>query len=52
MKIALLGYGKMGREVEKVAIGQGHSIGLTIDNETDWLQKSELLKESKLISIR
>lgn len=45
MKIALLGYGKMGREVEKVALEHDHTIGLIIDNENDWLQKAELLKE-------
>jgi 4-hydroxy-tetrahydrodipicolinate reductase len=36
MNIALLGYGKMGHEVERVAIAQGHAIAVKIDNETDW----------------
>jgi len=45
MKIALLGYGKMGHEVEKMAVEHGHTIGLVIDNETDWKQKADLLKE-------
>lgn len=31
MKIALLGYGKMGREVEKAALERGHEIVLKID---------------------
>src|SRR3546814_16687892 len=31
MKIALIGYGKMGKEVEKAAIRQGHEILLKID---------------------
>lgn len=44
MKIALLGYGKMGREVEKIAIENNHSIGLIIDNEKDWIDKGENLK--------
>jgi 4-hydroxy-tetrahydrodipicolinate reductase len=44
MKIALLGYGKMGREVEKIAIESGHTISLTIDNENDWIEKAGLLK--------
>ena len=26
MKIALIGYGKMGKELEKVALGRGHQI--------------------------
>jgi len=45
MKIALLGYGKMGHEIEKIAIEYGHTIGLILDNEEDWLTKGELLKE-------
>ncbi len=45
MKIALLGYGKMGHEVEKIAIDHNHSIGVTIDNENDWVEKAALLKE-------
>lgn len=31
MKIALIGYGKMGREIEKIALGRGHSIVCVID---------------------
>lgn len=31
MKIALIGYGKMGREIEKIALSRGHEIGLKID---------------------
>jgi len=44
MQIALLGYGKMGHEVEKIAIENGHSIWVTIDNENDWIENVELLK--------
>jgi 4-hydroxy-tetrahydrodipicolinate reductase len=37
MKIALLGYGKMGREIEKIALTRNHSIVLKIDidNQND-----------------
>ncbi len=37
MKIALLGYGKMGQEIEKIAIERGHEIVLkiNIDNAND-----------------
>ena len=36
MKIALIGYGKMGREIEKIALQRGHEIVCTIDvNEQD-----------------
>ena len=31
MKIALIGYGKMGKEIEKIAVGRGHSIVCIID---------------------
>lgn len=44
MKIALLGYGKMGHEIEKVAIDRGHAIVATIDNEEEWTYKAEALK--------
>jgi 4-hydroxy-tetrahydrodipicolinate reductase len=33
MKIALLGYGKMGKIIEKIAISRKHEIVLTIDHE-------------------
>ena len=36
MKIILLGYGKMGHEVEKIALQRGHEILARIDNEEDW----------------
>lgn len=45
MKIALLGYGKMGHEIEKAILEHGHSIGLIIDSESDWAEKGLLLKE-------
>ena len=31
MKLALIGYGKMGREIEKIALSRGHTINLIID---------------------
>jgi 4-hydroxy-tetrahydrodipicolinate reductase len=31
MKIAILGYGKMGKEIEKMALERNHQIGLVID---------------------
>ena len=33
MKIALLGYGKMGKTIEQVARQRGHEIALIIDQE-------------------
>ena len=31
MKLALIGYGKMGKEIEQIAIDRGHTIELIID---------------------
>jgi len=33
MKIALIGYGKMGHEIENVAIARGHEVVITIDKD-------------------
>ena len=33
MKIALLGYGKMGKIIEKIAVSRKHEIVLTIDHD-------------------
>ncbi len=33
MKIALLGYGKMGKEIEKIALSRKHTIVLTVDKD-------------------
>ena len=41
MKIALLGYGKMGKEIEKIALEQNHQIVARIDNEKDWITFAE-----------
>jgi 4-hydroxy-tetrahydrodipicolinate reductase len=43
MKIALLGYGKMGKEIEKIALERGHEIVVKIDVESDWTKAKALL---------
>ena len=37
MKLAIIGYGKMGKEIEKIALNRGHNIGLIVDlpNQND-----------------
>jgi 4-hydroxy-tetrahydrodipicolinate reductase len=35
MKIALIGYGKIGKEIEKIALERGHSISLIIDKDDE-----------------
>jgi 4-hydroxy-tetrahydrodipicolinate reductase len=42
MKIALIGYGKMGRAIERIALGKGHEIVLKIDLDNG----QELTKEN------
>lgn len=46
MKIALIGYGKMGKEIEKLALERGHSISVTIDKENLNAFNEELFKQS------
>jgi len=45
MRIALLGYGKMGREIEKMAMERGHEISLILDRPEEWEENSDRLKE-------
>ncbi|HEX8022469.1 4-hydroxy-tetrahydrodipicolinate reductase [Mucilaginibacter sp.] len=51
MKIALLGYGKMGKIIEKIALSRKHEIVLTIDHESlhdltpENLQKADVVIE-------
>ncbi len=42
MKIALIGYGRMGKEIEKIAVSRGHEIALKIDitNQEDLTVKN------------
>ena len=40
MKIALIGYGKMGHAIEALAGGRGHEIVATVDNDADWARLS------------
>jgi len=46
MNIAILGYGKMGRQVEEIALERKHRIIACIDNEQDWEQYADKLKEA------
>lgn len=46
MNIALLGYGKMGKEIEKIAISRNHQIVAKIDSPTDWETQKQQLKEA------
>src|SRR6056300_1053016 len=35
MKLALLGYGRMGRTIERLALERGHEVVLKVDENTD-----------------
>jgi len=45
MKIAILGYGKMGQEIEKMALKRGHEISLIIDSIEEWEQRGDQLRD-------
>ena len=45
MKIALIGYGKMGKEIERIALSRGHEINLIIDINNQSDLNSENLKK-------
>ena len=44
MKIAIIGYGKMGHEVEKAALARQHDIVVTIDNIQEWEERINQLQ--------
>lgn len=48
MKIAILGYGKMGEQVELVARERKHQVMAYIDNEEDWKRQREAFEASDI----
>lgn len=44
MKIAIIGYGRMGKKVEEIASSRGHQIHCIIDNEQDWNTHKQEIK--------
>ena len=48
MNIAILGYGKMGEQVEKAALERKHKIVAYIDNEKDWSKYIGKLKQADM----
>jgi len=50
MKIALIGYGKMGKEIERIAVSRGHEVNLIIDiNNAEDLTVENLRKSDVAI---
>ena len=48
MNIAILGYGKMGKQIEKIALERKHKIVARIDNEQDWEKYANKLKQAEV----
>ncbi|MFW5758368.1 MAG: 4-hydroxy-tetrahydrodipicolinate reductase [Bacteroidota bacterium] len=46
LKIAIIGYGKMGREIEKLAPEEGHDPFVIVDNEDQWDEKSHQINQA------
>lgn len=46
MKIAIIGYGKMGHAIEALAHERGHEVVCTIDTAEEWTLKQAQLKEA------
>lgn len=46
MKIALIGYGKMGHEIEKIALSRGHEVVCAIDINEEYKFESEAFKSA------
>jgi len=46
--IAIIGYGRMGQEIEELAISRGHKIVAKIDTEEDWKENMDMLREAKV----
>ena len=49
MKIVILGYGKMGHEVEQIALQRGHKVAYRIDTEEDWNDNIDGIAECDVV---
>lgn len=49
MKIIISGYGKMGREIEKVALARGHQILAKLDRPEDWTAQKNLISQADMV---
>ena len=49
MRIALSGYGKMGKEVEKAALKRGHTIVCVADKPEDWDKMQSMLSQCDVV---
>lgn len=49
MKIVILGYGKMGHEVEQIALSRGHEVLYRIDTEEEWNANKESVSKCDVV---
>ena len=49
MKIVILGYGKMGHEVEQIALARGHEVSYRIDTEQDWYRNIDGIADCDVV---
>ncbi len=49
MKIVISGYGKMGKEVEKIALSRKHAISAKLDTDKDWEKYSGLITSADVV---
>lgn len=46
MKVTIIGYGKMGKEIEKILLRAGHEVLATIDNDQEWTERQDAFLRS------
>ncbi len=46
MKVTIIGYGKMGKEIEKILLRAGHEVLATIDNDQEWAERMDKFLQS------
>ncbi len=46
MKVTIIGYGKMGKEIEKILLRAGHEVLATIDNDQEWTERMDKFLQS------
>jgi 4-hydroxy-tetrahydrodipicolinate reductase len=49
LRIAISGYGKMGREIEKLATEAGHQVVAIIDSPGDWQRLQQEIKQAEVV---
>lgn len=49
MNIVISGYGKMGREIERLALARGHSIIAKLDNPEDWQVHESRIRQADVV---